>query len=220
MLSCQTCALHAAKSWAAVQMGILCHFHVWQHGQASAQELRLGLLRAHVICLDHGLKHCVPPFVTTPCRNAVLLHPAQVLSLKQYLQHVVVLQEGSPRFVASTAVASQAAEPQPGTAPEDDASYIVWLEHINGGNYHSCPPSGNLMTEHAVMQHMNRMHLANVNTGRSCLFAKKLSWLQTAFAYITFLVWYHNDTLALAPSAMSASGLHLPRLLMTQMLSW
>ncbi len=172
------------------------------------------------ICLDHGLKHCVPPFVTTPCRNAVLLHPAQVLSLKQYLKHVVVLQEGSPRFVASTAVASQAAEPQPGTAPEDDASYIVWLEHINGGNYHSCPPSGNPMTEHAVMQHMNRMHLANVNTGRSCLFAKKLSWLQTAFAYITFLVWYHNDTLALAPSAMSASGLHLPRLLMTQMLSW
>ncbi len=83
---------------------------------------------------------------------------------KQYLKHVVVLQEGSPRFVASTVVASQAAEPQPGTAPEDDASHIVWLEHINGGNYHSCPPSGNPMTERAVMQHMNRMHLANVNT--------------------------------------------------------
>ena len=80
-------------------------------------------------------------------------------------KHVVVLQEDSPRFVASTAVASQAAEPQLGAAPEDeDAAHIVWLKHMNGDNNHSSPSSGNPMTEHAVMQHMNRMHLANNNT--------------------------------------------------------
>ena len=117
-------------------------------------------------CLDHGFKHCVPQCVTTPCRIGALLHPAQVLSLKAIPEACCVLQEGSPLFVASTAVASQAAEvPQPGIPPEDDdASHIVWLEHINGGNNPSCSPSGNPTTEHAVVQHMNRMHLANVNT--------------------------------------------------------
>ncbi|KAL0028831.1 hypothetical protein WJX79_010810 [Trebouxia sp. C0005] len=77
--------------------------------------------------------------------------------------------EDSPRLVASTAVASQAPEvpqlgteaPQLGTAPEDDAAHIVWFEQMNGGNKHPSPSSGNPMTEHAVMQHMNRMHLAN-----------------------------------------------------------
>jgi len=74
-----------------------------------------------------------------------------------------VLQEDSPRFMASTAVASQA-DDVPQLAPEDDAAHTVWLNHINGGNNHPSPPSGNPMTEHAVMQHMNRMHLANVST--------------------------------------------------------
>ena len=80
---------------------------------------------------------------------------------KRNLKHVVVLQEDSPRFVVSTAVASQAGEvPQ---LPEDDAAHTAWLNHINGGNNHPSPPSGNPMTEHIVMQHMNRMHLADVN---------------------------------------------------------
>lgn len=79
----------------------------------------------------------------------------------RYLKHLTLLQEDSPRYVVSTAVASQADEvPQ---LPEDDAAHTAWLNHINGGNNHPCPPSGNPMTEHAVMQHMNRMHLADVN---------------------------------------------------------
>ena len=135
---------------------------------------------------------------------------------KQYLKHVVVLQEDSPRFVASTAVASQAAEPQLGTAPEDeDAAHIVWLEHINGGNNRSCPPSGNPMTEHAVMQHMNRMHLANVNTAAR-------AFLQNSFHGCrwhlpTLLSWpdHHNSTLGTCKQCNTSSGLQLPCLLMT-----
>jgi len=81
-----------------------------------------------------------------------------------------VLQEDSPRFVASTTVASQADEvPQ---LPEDDAAHTAWLNHINGGNNHPTPPSGNPMTEHAVMQHMNRMHLANVSTAAHAFLQK------------------------------------------------
>ena len=42
------------------------------------------------------------------------------------------------------------------------------------------------MTEHAVMQHMNRMHLANVSTIAHAFFAENLSWL-------------HMDTLPMYP---------------------